>query len=90
VEIQKILQGLLRERVSIRNMVSILESIANYAPVSKNIWFLTEKARQADGPDAVTAPQADTQNKAATTSKAKTKGKKQKSKKYRKAEQKKP
>jgi flagellar biosynthesis protein FlhA len=47
VEIQKILQGLLRERVSIRNMVSILESIADYAPVSKNIWFLTEKARQA-------------------------------------------
>ena len=47
VEIQKILQGLLRERVSIRNMVSILEAIADYAPVSKNIWFLTEKARQA-------------------------------------------
>ena len=47
VEVQKILQGLLRERVSIRNMVSILESIADYAPVSKNIWFLTEKARQA-------------------------------------------
>jgi flagellar biosynthesis protein FlhA len=47
VEIQKILQGLLRERVSIRNMVSILEAVADYAPVSKNIWFLTEKARQA-------------------------------------------
>jgi flagellar biosynthesis protein FlhA len=47
VEIQKILQGLLRERVSIRNMVSILESVADYAPISKNIWFLTEKARQA-------------------------------------------
>ena len=46
-EIQKILHGLLRERISIRNMVSILESIADYAPVSKNIWFLTEKARQA-------------------------------------------
>jgi flagellar biosynthesis protein FlhA len=46
-EVQKILHGLLREKVSIRNMVSILESIADYAPVSKNIWFLTEKARQA-------------------------------------------
>ncbi|MDR1319676.1 MAG: flagellar biosynthesis protein FlhA [Treponema sp.] len=46
-EVQKILQGLLREKVSIRNMVSILESIADYAPVSRNIWFLTEKARQA-------------------------------------------
>jgi flagellar biosynthesis protein FlhA len=49
VEIQKILQALLREKVSIRNMVSILESIADYAPVSRNIWFLTEKARQALG-----------------------------------------
>jgi flagellar biosynthesis protein FlhA len=46
-EIQKVLHGLLRERVSIRNMVTILESIADYALVSKNIWFLTEKARQA-------------------------------------------
>jgi len=46
-EIQKILHGLLREKVSIRNLVSILEAIADYAPVSKNIWFLTEKARQA-------------------------------------------
>jgi flagellar biosynthesis protein FlhA len=45
-EVQKILHGLLREKVSIRNMVSILESIADYAPISKNIWFLTEKARQ--------------------------------------------
>jgi flagellar biosynthesis protein FlhA len=47
VEIQKVLQGLLKERVSIRNMVTILEAIADYAPVSKNVWFLTEKARQA-------------------------------------------
>jgi flagellar biosynthesis protein FlhA len=47
-EIQKILHSLLRERVSIRNMVTILETIADYAPVSKgSIWFLTEKARQA-------------------------------------------
>ncbi|MCL2211647.1 MAG: flagellar biosynthesis protein FlhA [Treponema sp.] len=46
-EVQKILHGLLREKVSIRNLVSILEAVADYAPVSKNIWFLTEKARQA-------------------------------------------
>jgi flagellar biosynthesis protein FlhA len=46
-EIQKVLHGLLREKVSIRNLVSILEAIADYAPISKNIWFLTEKARQA-------------------------------------------
>jgi flagellar biosynthesis protein FlhA len=49
VEIQKVLQGLLKERVSIRNMVTILEAVADYAPVSKNVWFLTEKARQALG-----------------------------------------
>jgi flagellar biosynthesis protein FlhA len=30
-------------------MVSILEAVADYAPVSRNIWFLTEKARQALG-----------------------------------------
>jgi flagellar biosynthesis protein FlhA len=46
-QIQKILHGLLREKVSIRNLVSILEAIADFAPISKNIWFLTEKARQA-------------------------------------------
>jgi flagellar biosynthesis protein FlhA len=46
-DIQKILHGLLRERVSIRNMVSILEAIADYSSHSKNIWFLTEKSRQA-------------------------------------------
>jgi len=45
-EVQKVFHGLLRERVSIRNKVSILETLADYAPVSKNIWFLTEKARQ--------------------------------------------
>ncbi|MDR1106517.1 MAG: flagellar biosynthesis protein FlhA [Treponema sp.] len=48
-EIQKVLQFLLRERVSIRNMVSILEAIADFAPVSKSPRLLTEKARQALG-----------------------------------------
>jgi flagellar biosynthesis protein FlhA len=46
-DIQKVFQGLLRERVSIRNTVSILEAIADYAPVSRNTEFLVEKARQA-------------------------------------------
>jgi len=46
-EIQKILHGLLKERVSIRNLVSILESVAEYYPVSRgSIYFLIEKARQ--------------------------------------------
>ena len=49
VKIQKILHGLLRERVSIRNMVTILEAVAEYAPLSTNVWFLIEKARQALG-----------------------------------------
>jgi flagellar biosynthesis protein FlhA len=45
-DIQKVFQGLLRERVSIRNTVSILEAIADYAPVSRSPDFLIEKARQ--------------------------------------------
>lgn len=48
-EIQKVLQGLLRERISIRNMVAILESLADYATISKDTGFLIEKARQAIG-----------------------------------------
>jgi flagellar biosynthesis protein FlhA len=45
-EVQKVLQALLQERVSIRNMVAILEALADYCPVTKDIDFLTEKARQ--------------------------------------------
>ncbi len=48
-EIQKVLQGLLREQVSIRNMVVILETLGDYAGVSKDSGFLTEKVRQALG-----------------------------------------
>jgi flagellar biosynthesis protein FlhA len=46
-EIQKVLQALLEEQVSIRNMVAILEALADYAPVTRETRFLTEKARQA-------------------------------------------
>jgi flagellar biosynthesis protein FlhA len=45
--IQKVVQNLLREQVSIRNMTAILEAVTDYAPVTKDIRFLTEKARQA-------------------------------------------
>ncbi|MDR2070412.1 MAG: flagellar biosynthesis protein FlhA [Treponema sp.] len=45
-DIQKVLQALLRERVSIRNMVAILESLADFGPVTRDVGFLTEKARQ--------------------------------------------
>jgi flagellar biosynthesis protein FlhA len=48
-EVQKVLQGLLREGVSIRNLVVILETISDYAGISKDIGFLVEKCRQALG-----------------------------------------
>ncbi len=48
-QIQKVFQGLLEEHVSIRNQVVILESLADYASVSKDPGFLVEKARQALG-----------------------------------------
>lgn len=45
-EIQKVLQGLLGEQVSIRNLVAILETLADYAPVTKDPSYLIEKVRQ--------------------------------------------
>ncbi|WP_186429946.1 flagellar biosynthesis protein FlhA [Clostridium sp. BSD9I1] len=44
-EIQKILQNLLKERVSIRDMVTILESLADNSRTTKDIEVLTEYAR---------------------------------------------
>ena len=43
------LQGLLREQVSVRNLVVILETMSDFAPITKNIELLTEKVRQALG-----------------------------------------
>ncbi|MFB3901856.1 MAG: flagellar biosynthesis protein FlhA [Acidobacteriota bacterium] len=48
-EVQKVLQNLLRERVSIRDMVTILETLADFAPRTKNTALLTEYTRQALG-----------------------------------------
>ncbi len=48
-DIQKVLQGLLREQVSVRNVVSVLETLSDYAGVTKDPGFLVEKARQALG-----------------------------------------
>jgi flagellar biosynthesis protein FlhA len=45
-DIKRVLQALLREQVSIRNIVDILEALADYGSVSKDTRFLTEKARQ--------------------------------------------
>ncbi len=44
-EVQKVLQNLLRERVSIRNMVTILETLASYVDHTKDIGILTEYVR---------------------------------------------
>jgi len=48
-EIQKVIQTLLREQVSVRNMVVILETLADYAGITKDPGFLAEKVRQALG-----------------------------------------
>jgi len=46
-QIQKVLQNLLRERVPIRDMVTILESLADAAPMTKDPDVLTEFVRSA-------------------------------------------
>jgi flagellar biosynthesis protein FlhA len=48
-EVQKVLQQLLREQVSIRDLPTILESLLDTAAVSKNPVLLVEAARQALG-----------------------------------------
>mgnify|MGYP006277857141 FL=1 len=46
-EIQKVLQNLLWEGIPIKNLVTILETLADYAPKTKDIQLLTEYVRQA-------------------------------------------
>ena len=48
-DIEKVLKGLLHEKVSIRNMVTILETLANFGSITKNTWDLIEKVREALG-----------------------------------------
>jgi flagellar biosynthesis protein FlhA len=48
-EVQKVLQQLLREQVSIRDLGTILETLVEAAPVSKNPVHLVEATRQALG-----------------------------------------
>ncbi|MBU0729192.1 MAG: flagellar biosynthesis protein FlhA [Proteobacteria bacterium] len=43
---QKVLQNLLRERVSIRDLLTICETLADYSPISKDPEILTEYVRQ--------------------------------------------
>lgn len=48
-EIQKVLSNLLREKVSIRDLVTILETLADYCLITKDVNMLTEYVRQALG-----------------------------------------
>ncbi len=45
-DIQKVLANLLKEGVSIRDMVTIMETLADYAPMTKDTDMLTEYVRQ--------------------------------------------
>lgn len=45
-EIQKVLQNLLEEGISIRDLVTILETLADHAAVTRDLDILTEYARQ--------------------------------------------
>ncbi|MEW6595624.1 MAG: flagellar biosynthesis protein FlhA [Thermodesulfobacteriota bacterium] len=44
--VQKVLQNLLRERVSIRDLLTICETLADHAPMGKDPEILTEYVRQ--------------------------------------------
>ena len=44
--IQEVLKNLLKEQVPIRDMATILETIADYAPVTKDSEVITEYVRQ--------------------------------------------
>lgn len=44
--VQKVLQNLLRERISIRNLLTIVETLADFAPMGKDPDLLTEYVRQ--------------------------------------------
>lgn len=48
-EVQKVLANLLKEGLSIRDMVTILETLADYSPITHDTDMLTEYARQALG-----------------------------------------
>lgn len=46
-EIQKVLQNLLKEGISIRDLLTIMETLADYAPTTRDPDILTEYVRQA-------------------------------------------
>jgi len=48
-EVQKVLQNLLKERVSVRDGVTIFETLADYGTTTKSVNILTEYCRQSLG-----------------------------------------
>ena len=59
-QVQRILQNLLAEGISIRNLSSILEKVADFAHFSKNPDELAEHARRALGPQIIRPFQSET------------------------------
>jgi len=45
--VQKVLQNLLKEKMPIRDLVTILETLADFIPMSRDVVILTEYVRQA-------------------------------------------
>jgi flagellar biosynthesis protein FlhA len=66
-QVQRVLQNLLSEGVSIRNLVSILERVADYAATTKNPDELSEQARKAIGAQVVKPYLDDHKNLSAIT-----------------------
>ena len=58
-QVQRILQNLLAEGISIRNLAGILEKVSDYAALTKNPDELSEHARRALGPQIVKPYQGD-------------------------------
>jgi flagellar biosynthesis protein FlhA len=58
-QVQRVLQNLLAEGISIRNLAGILEKVSDHASVTKNPDELSEHARRALGPQLVKPFQAD-------------------------------
>ncbi len=44
--VQKVLQSLLKERAPVRDMITILETLADFIPVTREVTILTEYVRQ--------------------------------------------
>ena len=44
--VQKVLQNLLKERIPIRDMITILETLADYIPTTRDVTILTEYVRR--------------------------------------------